>query len=68
MLNSQDMYRWTSCDPPELYGNVRDVNILHFCVIHNQEGHISFIKLNSTPWSESASELYRQSDRRLSAK
>jgi hypothetical protein len=25
-------------------------------------------KLNSTPWSESASELYRPSDRRLSAK
>jgi hypothetical protein len=26
------------------------------------------IKFKKTPWSESASELYRQSDRRLSAK
>jgi hypothetical protein len=26
------------------------------------------LKLNYTPWSESASELYRPSDRRLSAK
>jgi glycine/D-amino acid oxidase-like deaminating enzyme len=30
--------------------------------------HFVVIKLNQTPWSESASELYRPSDSRLSAK
>jgi hypothetical protein len=35
-------------------------------VIQKMEGIKT--KLNQTPWSESASELYRPSDRRLSAK
>jgi hypothetical protein len=37
----------------------------YFLTIH-YHFHISFLK--KTPWSESASELYRPSDRRLSAK
>jgi hypothetical protein len=31
-------------------------------------GFVDFVHLNQTPWLESASELYRPSDSRLSAK
>jgi hypothetical protein len=36
--------------------------------VHRQEFSGPMIEVKKTPWSESASELYRPSDRRLSAK
>jgi hypothetical protein len=36
--------------------------------LHNEEIHNSYSSNKQTPWSDSASELYRPSDRRLSVK
>jgi hypothetical protein len=48
--------------------NTFPLHALHFCLNGSTRKYYNKTKSKQTPWSESASELYRPSDRRLSAK
>jgi hypothetical protein len=47
----------------------RKINATHFCYrLSRLQGHIAAGRIKKTPWSETASELFRPSESRMSAK